>query len=181
MAEPLPVDRPDAFVCGAVGEPGQRTFYLQARIGTEVVTLKVEKEQVAALGRYLSHLVDRLVGAEPDRDIVGLVEPLEPLWAVGDLAVVADEDDRTILIAAEELEPFTEEPEGWRPGGFSDDDIDELLGEGSDRGEAHITITAAQAAAFAEQAISLVESGRPLCRLCGRPMEADRHDCPRWN
>jgi uncharacterized repeat protein (TIGR03847 family) len=47
-------ERPDRFTTGTVGEPGQRVFYLQARQGRQLVTLKTEKEQVRALAEHLA-------------------------------------------------------------------------------------------------------------------------------
>ena len=167
MSESFSVERPDAFVCGAVGEPGRRVFYLQARSGSSVVTLRVEKEQVRALGQYLAHLARQLGDPEPDRDVVGLVEPVVELWTVGDLAVAADADSGTVLFAAEELDE-----QAWESG---DEDA---VGDGA---SANITITAAQAVAFAELAAELVAAGRPTCRFCDRPVEPDGHSCPRWN
>jgi uncharacterized repeat protein (TIGR03847 family) len=167
VSESFSVERPDAFVCGAVGEPGRRIFYLQARSGSQVVTLRVEKEQVRALGQYLAHLAQQLGDPEPDRDVVGLVEPVVELWTVGDLAVAADADAGTVLIAAEELDEQVWERE----------DPDEP-GDGA---SANITITAAQAVAFAESAAELVAAGRPTCRFCEQPVEPDGHSCPRWN
>jgi len=172
VSESFSVERPDAFVCGAVGEPGRRVFYLQARSGTQVVTLRVEKEQVRALGQYLAHLAHQLGDPEPDRDVVGLVEPVVEMWTVGDLAVAADTETGTVLIAAEELDEGAWDPDA--DPAEADDDADEGA-------SANITITAAQAVAFAELAAELVAAGRPTCRFCDRPMDPGGHDCPRWN
>jgi uncharacterized repeat protein (TIGR03847 family) len=81
--------------------------------------------------------------------------------------VAADADSGTVLIAAEELDE-----QAWER-----DDPDEP-GDGA---SANITITAAQAVAFAESAAELVAAGRPTSRFCEQPVEADGHSCPRWN
>ncbi|TMQ16886.1 MAG: DUF3090 family protein [Candidatus Rokuibacteriota bacterium] len=65
MSESFALDEPDHFTAGAVGRPGQRAFYLQGREAGAVVTLKCEKEQVGALGEYLSGLLAKLAGAAP--------------------------------------------------------------------------------------------------------------------
>ncbi|MFM7062838.1 MAG: DUF3090 family protein [Actinomycetes bacterium] len=199
MSPQFEFDRVDGFVVGTVGEPGARTFYLQARVGNAVTSFKMEKEQVAMLGRYLAQVVGTMGGAAPDRDVAGLVEPVEPQWAVGTLSALVDEDARTVQITAEELlldEDLDELEETFDPGlpddlddpdeelGYAEDDelveqLEELLGI---RGRtAEFTLTLGQAMAFAEQAEELVAAGRRPCRLCGRPMEPDGHDCPRWN
>ena len=67
------LDRVDAFVPGAVGEPGDRTFYLQARAGEQVISLRCEKQQVGMLGRYLTQLAEAIGPVEVERDVVGLV------------------------------------------------------------------------------------------------------------
>lgn len=197
MSAQFEFDHVDGFVVGTVGEPGARTFYLQARVGNDVTSFKMEKEQVAMLGRYLAQVVGTMGGAEPDRDVAGLVEPVEPQWAVGTLSALVDEDARTVQITAEELlldEDLDDLEETFDPD-LPDDPYDEELGYDEDdeiveqleellgiRGRtAEFTLTLGQAMAFAEQAEELVASGRQPCRLCGRPMEPGGHACPRWN
>ena len=153
---------PELFIAGTVGRPGQRTFYLQAWESGTLMTLKLEKEQVGALGEYLGRLVATLPPAEADapRD-ASLREPIAPAWVVGSLAVAYDEATDRIVVVAEEL---VEDEE-----------------EGRDAASARLHITRAQAAAFARQAGELVEAGRPSCRLCGRPVNPEGHICPRLN
>jgi uncharacterized repeat protein (TIGR03847 family) len=164
VGESWTFDRPDRFTCGCVGEPGQRTFYLQVRDGRSLFTLQVEKEQVRVLGQYLGQVAQQLGGVEPDRDVVGLAEPLDPTFVVGDVGVAADDDDRAVVIVLEELP--------WWP---EDEDDDE-------RGRTvTVTVPLDQAAAFAEVAEELVRAGRPPCPLCGAPVDPGGHACPRWN
>jgi uncharacterized repeat protein (TIGR03847 family) len=181
--ESFDFDEVDAFVPGAVGEPGHRTFYLQARAGDRVVSLRCEKQQVGMLGSYLGQLAEALGPAEPDRDVVGLVEPVEEQWAVGQLSVGVDEVNGRIRVTAEELVAEEVDIDGG-------DDLDEaaiealletageLLGEPA---EARFVLTAGQAIAFGERAEELMSAGRPSCRLCGAPMDPEGHACPRWN
>ncbi len=93
-------DHLDAFVPGAVGEPGDRVFYLQARLGEHVVSLRCEKQQVGMLGRYLGQLAEALGPAQVDRDVVGFIEPVQERWAVGQLSVGVDEVNGRILVTA---------------------------------------------------------------------------------
>lgn len=199
MTDHFEFDRLDGFVPGVVGQPGDRTFYLQARIGNQVVAFKMEKEQVALLGRYLAQEIMRHGGAEPDRDVTGLVEPVAPKWAIGNLSAAFDAEAQMIHITAEELifdddlsggfeEDFPDDSEEEFDDEFEDDEVsdglaeqlEELLGLANGR-TARFVITLGQAAAFAEMTEELIAGGRPPCRLCGRPMEPGGHDCPRWN
>jgi len=105
MASSYDLDDVDLLTTGAVGPPGERIFYLQARRESQLLTLKMEKTQVAALVRYLGTLLADLPPPEvlpPDLD---LVEPIEPEWAVGTLGVSYDEDaDRFVLLAEDLVE-----------------------------------------------------------------------------
>jgi uncharacterized repeat protein (TIGR03847 family) len=165
-------DRVDALVPGAVGPPGQRVFYLQARSGARVVSFKVEKQQVAALAERLVQLAAALGASEPDRDVAGLIEPVEAEWTVAGIALGVDEDATGIVVTLEELVDVPEPDED-----FTEADVDELL----DAAEATFGLSPAQALAFGEAAAELVAAGRPACRLCGRPIGPEGHACPRWN
>lgn len=161
MSESFDFKAPELFTAGAVGRPGQRTFYLQAWETGALVTLKVEKEQVGALGEYLARLLQTLAPVEdnPAGD-PSLREPLVPAWAVGSLGVAYDEAADRIVIVAEEV---TEE------------------GAGSAAASARFQITRVQAAAFAQRARALIEAGRPTCHVCGQAMNPEGHVCPRRN
>lgn len=163
----------DSFIPGALGEPGARVFYLQARNGNDVVTLKLEKHQVELLGQYLMQLASMLGTPEPDRSVTGLIEPVDPAWIVGTLGVGIDEQAGSILVTAQELDI----------GSDDDDELawDESLFEDDDGAEARFVIKPGQAVAFAEAAQELVSSGRQPCRLCGAPINPSGHQCPRWN
>ena len=111
-------EAPDFFTTGTVGPAGRRVFYLQAREGGRVVTLKLEKEQVGALGEYLAKLLADLPKPGPLPTDMALLEPVQEAWVVGSLGVAYDESADRILIVAEEL---TEEAE--------DDDEEDEPGE----------------------------------------------------
>jgi uncharacterized repeat protein (TIGR03847 family) len=163
----------DAFTAGTIGAPGQRIFYLQARAGSQIVTLKCEKQQVAALGQFLERLMQDLptsgdvsVGAAPD-----LADPVEPAWIVGQLAVAWEPSiDRFVVVVAE-----LDEEEG-------DEGADEPpQRDPLDKGTLRIELTRRQAEAFSGRATELVAAGRPACRFCGLPIDQDGHACPRMN
>jgi uncharacterized repeat protein (TIGR03847 family) len=164
------IDSPDHFTAGAVGPPGQRVFYLQSREGSQLITLKVEKEHVRALAEYLGGLLARVKGAPgAARGAAELIEPLEAAWDVGSLAVGYDESqDRVVVEASELIEAEeTEEESGPRPE--------------PEPAMARFRISRAQAAAFVERANELMKGGRPTCPVCSRPMDPEGHVCPRAN
>jgi uncharacterized repeat protein (TIGR03847 family) len=181
MSAPFDFDQLDAFIPGAVGEPGQRVFYLQARHGHRVVSLRVEKEQVSMLGRYLGQLAGAMGAPDPERDVAGLIEPVSAEWVVGTISVGVDEANGVIQVTTEEL--MAEELALELDDELSEDAIEDLLdaGPSPDAAVARFTLRVGQAAAFAEAAEELVAAGRPPCRLCGRPIGAEGHACPRWN
>jgi uncharacterized repeat protein (TIGR03847 family) len=161
----------DRFTTGVVGEPGQRTFFLQAVQGTIVVTLKAEKQQVAALARYFAELLADLppastVDLPTDME---LAVPIEPDWTIGQIGVLFDEDRDRLVLRADEL--------------VVEDDDDEEEGAGTDvlAGSLRVTLTREQVAGFVHRATDLVAAGRPLCPLCERPMDPDGHTCVKTN
>ena len=170
MSASFQLDGPDHFTAGAVGPPGQRVFYLQAREADTLVTLKCEKEQVAALAEYLGGLLARLPGhAAAAGDKLELLEPLEAAWPVGSLGVGYDGDrDRIVVIANERIED-------------EDTEEKEKTGGGPEPASARIAITRAQAATFIERARGLQRAGRPTCPMCGEPKDPAGHACPRSN
>jgi uncharacterized repeat protein (TIGR03847 family) len=148
----------DRLCVGTVGPVGSRLFLIQCREGDTVLTLKVEKQQVAAMSELLARVVkdQQRPGHLPDD--VELEEPTEPAWAVGTVGVSFDEaEDRVVLV------------------------IEELVSEGEVGAIARVSITREQAGAFSIQATRLVESGRPPCPLCGSPLDPSGHECPRTN
>ena len=164
---------PDHFTTGTVGPPGERVFYLQAGSGGHVVSLRIEKAQVAALAQYLAQLLADLpalereeIPAPPD-----LVEPVVAEWVVGQLGVVFDDDRDRMLLRVEEL---VLEEEGAQP-----TDVDPL--DEDEQGVARFSLTRAQVAAFVVRAATVVAAGRPPCPLCGRPLDAEGHMCIKTN
>jgi uncharacterized repeat protein (TIGR03847 family) len=167
------LDGPDHFTAGAVGPPGQRVFYLQGREADTLVTLKCEKEQVAALAEYLGGLLARLPAVTATAgDKADLLQPFETAWPVGSLGVGYDgERDRIVVIANERVEQDEEDEE---------EGAAEASG-GVEPASARFAITRAQAAAFVERARLLQRAGRPTCPMCGEPKDPAGHICPRSN
>lgn len=158
MNSSFDLDPVDRLTVGTVGPPGQRMFLLQARQGSSLLTLKVEKTQVAALSMYLGELLEE-VGRPGDLpDDLDLEEPSDPAWVVGTLGVSYEQDTKNFVLVAEEA-----------------------VEEESDAAVARITATVEQVAALAIRGVRLVESGRPPCPLCGYPLDPSGHVCPRQN
>jgi uncharacterized repeat protein (TIGR03847 family) len=178
MSTSFEFDSPEHFTAGTVGEPGHRVFFIQAAQQGAVATLRLEKQQVAALAEYLAGILADL----PDTDLsptdLDLIQPAVEEWVVGALAVAYEEADDRILLVAEELIPTDDD-------GQTDDD-DEPDGEPSvgldpDAATARFRLTRHQVSAFIRRAAELVVSGRPICPLCGRPIDPEGHACPRLN
>jgi uncharacterized repeat protein (TIGR03847 family) len=176
----------DWATVGTVGPPGQRVFYLQARQGHEHITLKLEKQQVAAIAQFLGEILSDLPVADPlpDDDSLALTEPVQPEWAVGGLQLAYDSDADRIVILAEEVtgEEGSDDPddpdEGGGLGGSDASVGDDPVG---DRGSGRLSLTRTQAAAIVRRGWDLVQAGRPICALCGHPIDPDGHSCPRTN
>jgi uncharacterized repeat protein (TIGR03847 family) len=171
-------DTPDRFLTGTVGEPGNRTFFLQARDGARIVSVALEKVQVAALAQRLTELLDELEkrgieGADADQplDTVPgtLDEPINEAFRVGTLTMGWDTQDEVVLVEAREIVEEDEDDEG-----FDDDDDD-----GPDFLRVRLTPLAART--FVARALRVIGSGRPPCPLCGQPLDPQGHLCPRRN
>jgi uncharacterized repeat protein (TIGR03847 family) len=151
---------------GTVGPTGKRTFYLQARQDDQLVTLKLEKQQVGALAQLLAEMLDDLpaVGVLPADDDLQLEEPVLAEWPVGVLRIDYDRDSDQVVMVAEEVLEVDEQGEPTATGGI-----------------ARLAATREQVAALARRGAALVEAGRPPCPLCGYPLDPGGHSCPRTN
>jgi uncharacterized repeat protein (TIGR03847 family) len=162
---------PDHLVIDAVGEPGARTFYLQARAGERVITLKTEKEQVVLLGEKLVELLDLLAaehGPDPvePRPQMHLHEPIEIDFEIGTMALGYDRDRDLVVLQCAQWSPAENEP--------GEDDTERA------RPELRFWMTRTRMRSLAYHAIEVAAAGRPACELCGFPKGAD-HVCARTN
>ena len=175
-------DDPDRFAAGTVGQPGNRTFFLQARASGRVVSVAVEKSQVSALAERLGQLLVELdrqgivedVEAPIEPDERPLDEPLNEVFRTGSLTLGWDGEAERVLVEARaqiEVESVEEAIEAIQK---DDDDEDgpDLL---------RVRVSAAAARTFVERAHRIVRAGRPTCPLCGNPLEPTGHICPRKN
>lgn len=152
-----------------VGPPGQRVFLLQASHGTETITMKLEKEQAQVLAHSIDQLLEELSERFPrpfstmDEPLPSDLlwrEPLEPLFAIGQMGLGYDESEDALVLVVQEL--TTEE-------------------ESADARIARFWATRGQMQAISRHALEVVAMGRPICPLCSRPIDADGHFCPKSN
>jgi len=163
-------DDVDSFTVGAVGQPGQRTFLLQARRGRERVTVKCEKQQAAAIADYLRKVLNDLPPAEdrPMPSSLELAAPLDVAFVLGPVGLGYERANDRVLVQLDEIVPVDE-----------DGELDPEALE--DRSRVRVLLTRGQVEAFCEQADQLIAAGRPPCRWCSLPINPDGHICPRMN
>lgn len=196
---------PDRFVAGTVGEPGSRTFFLQARRGGALVSVVLEKVQVQVLAERMMLLLAEVARrgvrvpealAPADDDTAPLDEPLVETFRVGTMTLAWNSDRDEIVVearaqvdkeeeeeaAADEEADEVDEDEDEDEDDEEDDEDVELSDDdpdGPDLVRVHLTPTRARA--FAERALRTVAAGRPPCPLCGQPLDPTGHLCPRRN
>lgn len=180
MARVIHVFRaPDRFVAGTVGQPGDRTFYLQASEQSRLISVALEKQQVQVLAERIGSLLEevhRRFGTDvpddappDDLDTEPLDVPVEEEFRVGTMGLGWDAESKAVVI---ELLAISEE------------EVDEAVvlddtEEGPDAVRVFLSPSAARA--FAERADRVVNAGRKPCPLCAEPLDPDGHICPRQN
>lgn len=171
MGEQRDFEHVDAFTVGAVGRPGARTFFVQARQGTDEVTVKCEKQQAAAIAEYLRRVLSDLPVdlQRPPSGALALEMPFDTAFVLGPVGLGYDRDNDRVLVQLEEFLPVDDEGEPLDPD------------EADDRSRLRVFLTRGQAAAFCTQADELVSAGRPTCTWCSLPIDPDGHACPRMN
>ena len=162
-------DEVDAFTVGALGEPGARAFYLQARRGPQRVTVKCEKQQASAISDYLRRVLNDLPAPteKPIAAAMELATPVEAVFVLGPVGLGYDRSTDMVLVQLEEVIAVDEEGEA--------------LDEDPDRGHVRVFLTRNQAHAFCNHAEAIVAAGRPACIWCANPINPDGHLCVRMN
>jgi uncharacterized repeat protein (TIGR03847 family) len=159
--------RPERFITGTVGEPGERAFYLQIRNSSRLLSVAVEKAQVQAITARLNVMIAEIRKVNPlitiekfPIDDAPLESPVDAEFQIGAMSLAWDEQTSLICIELYELE----------------EDEEELDGE-----VAEINITIGMAAAFSTRSKAVVNAGRLPCPFCGIPIDPRGHLCPRAN
>ena len=168
--------RPDRFIAGTVGPPGGRTFFLQAVQGRRVVSVSLEKEQVAVLAERVNDVLDELSATddvpEMPQDNDPLTTPIDDEFRVSTLSLAWEPEERVLVIACHdrqvELAPT--------------DDGEELQEvTDPDANMVRVIIGPAEAREFARRSLASVAGGRSPCPFCGGPLDPTGHICPRAN
>lgn len=174
-------DPPERFVAGTLGQPGERTFFLQATEGSRVTSVSLEKTQVTVLAQRLDELLDEVLRQSSGDVVVPAVTPTElndeePLsqpileeFRVGTMALAWDPEDHRVVVEAQAV---TEEEEAETEPLSDEDEGPDVL---------RVRITPSMARAFTQRAMDVVNAGRPSCPFCGLPLDAEGHICPRQN
>jgi uncharacterized repeat protein (TIGR03847 family) len=182
-------DPPERFVAGTVGQPGQRTFFVQARAGMRVTSVALEKQQVQILAREVDELLDKLIESGETRGTVPAVTPVdltdnEPLdspieeeFRAGTITLSWDVEDERVVI---EVFAITEADAEVDESGLTGEPIVEAI-ELEPEEMLLVRMTAGQARAFCSRAATVVEAGREPCPFCGGPIDPTGHLCPRAN
>lgn len=169
---------PERFVTGTVGQPGDRTFFIQVTSGAQTVSVQIEKQQVMILADRLGYLLDevaRRFGTEvpPEvsevSDTSPLQMPIDTEFHVGSMGLGWDADASSVVV---ELLAVTEEP-------IDENVILDDTAEGPDT--VRIFLTAEAAREFSARSMKVVAAGRPLCPLCNQPLDPSGHICARSN
>ena len=168
---------PEVFVADYTGEPGQRTFFLQARGEAGTFTYLVEKQQIAVLAEKLREILglldstDPVLTATPARDPeLRLETPIEPDWRVGTMGLSYDEETEEVIVALQPVQEGDEEREEFP----TESEVPEEFA-------VRLRMSVAKVRAFVLHSIAVVAEGRPTCQLCGLPMDPDGHNCPASN
>jgi uncharacterized repeat protein (TIGR03847 family) len=172
-------DQPERFVAGTVGQPGERTFFLQASGAGRVTSVALEKQQVLVLAERIEELLDEVVrrtgggAAVPAlapaalADTNPLQTPVEEDFRVGTMSLAWDAEAERVVIECLEV------------GEEATDDGDLTPAPGASM--LRVSLTGAAARAFAKRAEAVVSAGRPPCPFCGNPLSPEGHVCPRAN
>lgn len=184
-------DPPDRFVVGTVGEPGQRTFFLQARAGNRLTSVALEKQQVEILGERVDELLDELIQSGTTdspipsvaplglTDNAALDQPIEEEFRAGTITLSWDAGAERVVI---EVFPVAEAEAPAAPMETDEEQLIELpLDEPEPEEIFLVRLPVAMARAFATRAASVVAAGREQCPFCGGPIDPDGHLCPRAN
>ena len=181
-------DAPDRFVAGTVGQPGERTFFLQAREGNRMTSVVCEKQQVSVLAEHLDRVLDEVqrrsagqVDVPPAsaaaRDTDPLDAPINEEFRVGTMTIAWDPSIDRIVIELFSNVDVDDEEQAAETLGETTDDPDEI-----DADEVFVVkITASYARDFVARAQALVAAGRPSCPFCLQPIDPQGHICPRAN
>ena len=171
-------DPPERFVAGTVGEPGARTFFLQARSGPRMVSVALEKQQVAVLAERIDELLDEVMAATGNDTLIPAVapvalddsgpleQPIDEQFRAGTMTLSWDPGIARVVIEVFPLTDASEEEDE------EDVEPEEVF---------LVRLEAGPARAFVKRASLVIDAGRPDCPFCGSPIDPEGHLCVRAN
>lgn len=169
-------DNPERFVVGTVGLPGDRTFFIQARHGSRIISVALEKEQVSLLAERIDELLDQVTATEGintsflgPADLEPMDNPIAEEFRVGTLSLGWNGSTKQVVIEAHAV---TESP-------VEVPDLEQDSNEGPD--VVRVRILGVYARAFVSRAFAVIGAGRPPCPLCEEPLDPRGHICVRAN
>jgi uncharacterized repeat protein (TIGR03847 family) len=180
-------DPPERFVAGTVGEPGQRTFFLQARSGSRLTSVALEKQQVLVLAERVDALLDEVMRTEEGATLVPAVtpagmddaepldQPIEEDFRAGTMTLAWDAEANRVVIEVFKFDDSDDGDAGGDPEPSEEPEVptpEELL---------VVSLPPGVARAFSKRAQAVVAAGRPPCQFCGNPLDPAGHLCPRAN
>ncbi len=160
------LDPVDKIAVAAVGDPGQRRFFLLATGSGRTMTLSCEKSQIQALVVRLHQMIEEQGIESPEAEPRGGTgaEPGEPEWQIGEIGLGYHEGRHMFVLVASEATAGEEKPQ-----------------EANDATSIRFWLSHQQVVDFSKQAESVLTAGRPLCPRCGLPMDPAGHPCPVMN
>jgi len=156
----------------AIGQPGERVFYIQGWRETDPqpVTIIIEKIQLHSLSLGGDQMLAELAKQKPeltvpitqyDADKMRITPPLDPLFRAGEMGLGYDADHDRIVIMVREIVMEGGDPE--------------------EAAEVRFWCTRAQTRRLVDWSREVINRGRPICPQCGQPMEPEGHFCPKKN
>lgn len=156
----------------AIGQPGQRVFYIQGNTQDQVVTVIVEKVQIQTLALGVDDFLEELNQRYPNLPPVSMAydeismhihPPVDPLFRVGELGLAYDADTDLAVLVVREIQTSDNE------------------GDTEEASVVRYWCTRSQLYAMGKWGLEVSGRGRPVCPYCGQPMEASGHFCPKRN
>jgi uncharacterized repeat protein (TIGR03847 family) len=156
----------------AIGQPGQRVFYIQGRTDDRVVTVIVEKVQIQTLALgvedFLTELVQRYPNLAPvstdyEESAMHIEPPVDPIFRVGELGLAYDADSDLVVLVVREIQNTGNE------------------GDAEEVSVVRFWCTRSQLYAMGKWGLEVTGRGRPICPYCGQPMDPAGHFCPKRN
>jgi uncharacterized repeat protein (TIGR03847 family) len=163
------LDPVEQIAVAAVGDPGQRRFFLLAAGSGRTMTLSCEKSQIQALIVRLKQMLEEQGVETPEEERKGSAaaepgDPGEPEWQIGEIGLGYHEGRHMFVLVASEAAAGEEKPP-----------------ETNDVTSIRFWLNPKQLVDFSKQAESVLTAGRPLCPRCGLPMDPAGHPCPVMN